>query len=229
MSGRLRSTALALFVGAILFAPHTGSAAPLQDAREHTRRGIAAYERGAYLDADHEFSMAYALTPEPALLYNLARCRAALGRDLDAAETFERFARVAPPGPDRAEAEAQAAEARSRAATKLAAQVRPPTTIDAVPVARRRHFPYPAATALGALSLVGLAAALGTGLSSQARYDALALDCATACPADRDARAQAGERLRIASIATLAFGGAAGVAGAALLGVEWRRAHVGAR
>jgi tetratricopeptide (TPR) repeat protein len=203
--------ALALVVCVLLAAPAAAVDAVVANARRATLQGREAFSAGRYEDAERFFLDAYNLVPEPALLYNLARCRAALGRDLEAAETYERFSTLTPDPQDRREAEAMAIEARRRAA------VRAPVAV------RHARYIAPAATALGAVALALGAAGLGTGLAAQARHDDLDRLCAAGCPADAAEEARTGERLRIASIATLAIGGAAVIAGTVAFAIEWRR------
>jgi tetratricopeptide (TPR) repeat protein len=199
---------------------HADSAA-LEGAKQHTTAGRDAYNAGRYAEAEREFLDAYALVPEPALLYNLGRCRAALGRDRDAAETFERYAALITDPEQRAAAQSLAVEARRRAtereaAAAEAARVAPSLGVAASP---RRRFFAPASTALGATAVALTLASIGTGAAAQSTYDDLSARCAADCSSE----AARGDRLRVASIVTLSLGGAAAVGGAIAFALEWRR------
>lgn len=68
-----------------------GAAAELKDAGDQAMRRLA---YGAALERYRE---AYAIAPDPALLYNMGRALQALGRHPEALEQMEAFARDAPP------------------------------------------------------------------------------------------------------------------------------------
>jgi hypothetical protein len=80
--------ALVLAVGLAAPAPALGQNA---EARRHFDLGIAAARSGAYRDAVAEFTRAYEISPNFAVLYNIATAQAALGDAAAALATFERY------------------------------------------------------------------------------------------------------------------------------------------
>jgi tetratricopeptide (TPR) repeat protein len=75
----------------------TEATAQQQASTAHHRAGDAAMADGRIDDAIREYMAAYELSPQPALLYNLGRAYAALGRYPDALDYLERFDRDANP------------------------------------------------------------------------------------------------------------------------------------
>jgi hypothetical protein len=60
-------------------------------AREHFNRGYAFAEKGDHQAAIREFQLAYAISPNTSVLYNLGQAYAAAGRSSEAIETLERY------------------------------------------------------------------------------------------------------------------------------------------
>jgi tetratricopeptide (TPR) repeat protein len=182
---------------------------PRDEATRHYQAGAELYNSRRYAEAEGEFSAAYALAPEPALLYNLGRTRAALGHHAEAAETLDRYVATQPPGIERAKVEALAAEEHRLVVVQPVRRA-----------ARHARFPYPVAVSFGVAALALGAASLGTGLASQSAYDDVK-KCSDGCDGER----AYGRHLQTASIVTLAVGSAAFVGGAIAVAIEHRRAR----
>ena len=60
-------------------------------AREHFRRGLAAYADERFAEAADEFDQAYKLSPAFKLLYNIGQVDVALGRSVEAVDAFDRY------------------------------------------------------------------------------------------------------------------------------------------
>jgi protein TonB len=87
------SQRLAWFLGlAIAIAPVIAHADAGADAKAHVAKATQAHKEGRFDDARVELEAAYALTPQPELLYALGQVHAKLGRCGDAAAYFRRFA-----------------------------------------------------------------------------------------------------------------------------------------
>jgi tetratricopeptide (TPR) repeat protein len=76
-------------------------AEPKAEAKDHVARGSAAFQAGHYDDALKELTFAYALEPDPELLYAIGQVHVKLG-DCESATTF--FQRFAATKPDKREA-----------------------------------------------------------------------------------------------------------------------------
>src|SRR4051794_33583049 len=61
-------------------APAPAPAATTEDAREHFKRGEAAYQKGSYDLAISEWEAAYAADPRPRIQYNIFQARERLGQ-----------------------------------------------------------------------------------------------------------------------------------------------------
>jgi tetratricopeptide (TPR) repeat protein len=79
----------------------TNGSAPLvihPEAERLAREGLAAYEAGRYAEAVEKFHSAYALTPAPLLLYNLAQAHRLAGECSQAVTYYEQFLATNPSG-----------------------------------------------------------------------------------------------------------------------------------
>lgn len=87
----MKRIALALF----LAASTAHAQAPLDAneliARGHFKRGLTAYNAARYEEAKAEFETANAAKPQPALVFNIARCLDALGRKTEAVTEFRHY------------------------------------------------------------------------------------------------------------------------------------------
>ena len=104
-------------------------------AREHYKKGLAAYNLGQYSEAAAEFEAAYRLFLDPALLFNIAQAHRMNGELEKALGGYRAFLRTAPPGTrNRAQAEKWEQELeREVARAKAAAPATPPPPIATKP------------------------------------------------------------------------------------------------
>jgi tetratricopeptide (TPR) repeat protein len=79
---------------------------PLQEAREHYRRGAKAFEVAHYDEAADEFSAAHKLKDDPTILFNLAQAYRLGGHREKALGTYRTFLVKVPNAPNRREVEA---------------------------------------------------------------------------------------------------------------------------
>jgi tetratricopeptide (TPR) repeat protein len=184
-------------------------AAPPDDvvaqAREHTRRGTAAFNLSQFDEAAREYETAYRLMLDPALLYNIGQSYRLGGHPDKALAAYKAYLRTAPANaPERTKAERRIAELQAAggdAKVATPAPVRPPAVEprppEKPPVAASvaASSPPPADTAsdgwlLGrswAWVAAGSAVALGaaasfTGLSMRSRFDELNGQCGSKSP-----------------------------------------------
>jgi tetratricopeptide (TPR) repeat protein len=80
------------------------------EAREHYRKGTAAYNLGKYANAAEEYERAYEITLDPALLFNVAQSYRLAGDNKKALLTYKSYLRSAPTGDRRELAEAKVRE-----------------------------------------------------------------------------------------------------------------------
>ncbi len=230
----------------IAIAAHTATAQPTPGDRaralELFRDSDAHYKRGEFEKAAELLRDAYALHPEPILLYNLARALEGLGDFPGAIEQYERYLNADTQIADRGAIERRVATLRAqvertRGPTPTHAGPPPPPMSDirtpppprvsspprgdaASPRAGAGRLPWVIAGTGGAV--VGVGAVFG--YLSQARHDD-----AVAAPIQADAARLQDRAHTFATVANVAFavGGVAAVAGVAW-GLYARR-HDGAR
>jgi tetratricopeptide (TPR) repeat protein len=106
--------------------------------------GAAFYHAGEFKKAIGRFEQAYALEPDPNLVFNIARCRQALGEDAAAIEDYERFLKA-----ERADPEGRVKAEHELAALRRAEQDR-----------GRSSYLAPALTFLGAGALIATVGAV---------------------------------------------------------------------
>lgn len=222
-------------------------------AREHFKSGTKAYDLGRYLDAAREYETAYEIHDEPALLYNIAQAYRLGGENVKAMRAYKAFLRRSPKASNRAEVEQRIVElqrvvgeqnrVRDAAPTgTITPEARPesPRPVEEPAPAPAAPAPKPAATVAAkpatvdtgkTLRVAGLAL-LGTGLGFVVVGGAFAgltkkADDEAVRPADGvynpDADARAATYQGV-SIATLAVGGIAVIAGVSLYVVGRKRA-----
>jgi tetratricopeptide (TPR) repeat protein len=163
----------------VMAAPSTLEDPDRTVARRYFEEGAADYERGDYEAALRAFTAALALSPSPALHYNIARCADRLGDWTRAADEYERYL----PGARDDERAGLQERIRLLRARQQPPAPAPPATVrtqPAVPVAtapresdrataRAPDVLGRAAIAVGVLALAG--AAVGGGLYGSARAD----------------------------------------------------------
>jgi hypothetical protein len=96
-------------------APAPAPAATTEDAREHFKRGEAAYQKGSYDLAISEWEAAYAADPRPRIQYNIFQARERLGQLPEAADALQKYLSSADPDdPYYADATARMASLQQR-------------------------------------------------------------------------------------------------------------------
>jgi hypothetical protein len=96
-------------------APAPAPAATAEDAREHFKRGEAAYQKGSYDVAISEWEAAYAADPRPRIEYNIYQARERLGQLPEAADALQKYLSTADPDdPYYADATARMASLQQR-------------------------------------------------------------------------------------------------------------------
>jgi tetratricopeptide (TPR) repeat protein len=89
------------------------AASPDQDrvlAKQHFESGARRFDLAEWEQALIEFKEAYRITPDPALLYNIAQCHRKLGHIEDALTFYKTYRRRAPDAPNRAEIDRRISE-----------------------------------------------------------------------------------------------------------------------
>jgi tetratricopeptide (TPR) repeat protein len=135
--GRLLAAALIASLLALSAPPAFAQQTEGDQAREHYKKGLAAYNQGQYSEAAAEFEAAYRLFLDPALLFNIAQAQRMNGQLEKALGGYRAFLRTAPPGTrNRAQAEKWEQELeREVAREKAAAPATPPPSTATKPPA----------------------------------------------------------------------------------------------
>lgn len=110
VSRRLWFATALLLVATVVFPSASAAQPPRADAREHYRKGTAAYNLGRYVEAGEEYERAYEITLDPALLFNVAQAYRLGGDAKKALTAYRSYLRAAPLGDRRALAEAKVRE-----------------------------------------------------------------------------------------------------------------------
>lgn len=84
------------------------------EARTFFLRGVTLFRRGRFDAALQAFMAAYQFSPQPEVIYNVARTSERLGRKQDAIDYYNEYLRAAPRAIDRAQVERHVRELRSR-------------------------------------------------------------------------------------------------------------------
>lgn len=104
--GRLLAAALIAAMLVLGGRPALAQSSEGEQAREHYKKGLAAYNLGQYSEAAAEFETAYRLFLDPALLFNIAQAHRMNGELEKALNGYRSFLRTAPAGTqNRAQAE----------------------------------------------------------------------------------------------------------------------------
>jgi Tetratricopeptide repeat len=78
----------------IVMAGAAADAGPLDEAKQHYQRGLAAYALGNYTQAASEYEQAFAIQPDPALLYNAAQAYRLSGNSTRALFLYQNYLRL---------------------------------------------------------------------------------------------------------------------------------------
>src|SRR6266536_983749 len=79
-------------------------------ARDHYQKGTKAFALGAYDEAVAEYSAAYRLVDDPALLYNIAQAHRLAGHASEALRFYRMYVTLLPRAPNRDEVDGKIAE-----------------------------------------------------------------------------------------------------------------------
>ena len=175
--------------------------------------GLALYRSHDYQHAAEKFLSAYALEADPNLLFDIARCYAALGDAAAAAEKYEAFLRS--PGIEaRDQFRAREALQKLRAAALDAAPGRAVASIPPVGPSRQKRTPAGRSGARAAWIVTGLLAAGTVAVGVAALESAAKLKSARdSFPADGDYLSQRAATTRVLTLSADALGAAAMIAG----------------
>jgi hypothetical protein len=114
MTGSLtRSTLVrvaAIIVTGILISQTGVAQTPSDEAKDHYRKGTAAYNLGKYAEAAQEYELSYRASLDPALLFNVAQAYRLAGDKKKAVTAYKSYLRSAPNGDKRELAEARVRE-----------------------------------------------------------------------------------------------------------------------
>jgi tetratricopeptide (TPR) repeat protein len=91
---RVTVAALLVLGGLALSAPAPARADDRSEAKAHYDKATASYALGRYADAAAEFEQAFALKPDPAILYNAAQAYRLAGKKERALELYRNYRRV---------------------------------------------------------------------------------------------------------------------------------------
>jgi tetratricopeptide (TPR) repeat protein len=129
---RLRPAALLALLAAccvVAAAPTPARADRVADAREHYKRGMAAYGLGNYSEAATEYEAAFKLEPDSALLYNAAQAHRLGGNSERALELYQSYLRLfGAQISNRSEVERHIAGLKTAIAAQKSASSSPPVT-----------------------------------------------------------------------------------------------------
>jgi tetratricopeptide (TPR) repeat protein len=112
---------------ALLWALPAG-AADLEKAKEHFKAGLSAFTLGDFAKAASEYEAAYAIEPDPALLYNAAQAHRLAGNKQRALFLYQNYLRYFPKVPNRAEVQKHVDNLQAAIASEKQATTTPPTT-----------------------------------------------------------------------------------------------------
>ena len=127
-----------VLVAALIALPLSASAGPMEEAQTHIQKATAAHEAGSFDVALVELEAAYALDPQPDLLYALGQVQTKLNNCPVAMTYYEKFL-ATKPGP---EPTAATNEAINVCKTQMATAPQPEPTLDQ-PVAQPEPPPPP--------------------------------------------------------------------------------------
>jgi tetratricopeptide (TPR) repeat protein len=223
------------------------------DAQKHYVKGTKAFDLGAYDEAIAEYSAAYRIKDDPALLYNLGQAHRLANHPLDAIHFYRMYLTKVPDAPNRDEVaskladlqrevdrqraaeqrkadEQQRAAAAERAANNSAhvsvtAPTAPPdgAVTQAAPQPTNRKLMIAGATGVG-IGVAALAGGLACGVLARQSSDDLTRAGQTMQPFD-SSKQSAGKTEQAAEIALLAVGGVVAVTGIVLLVVGRTHSH----
>lgn len=208
-------------------APSLAQRSPPRVAQIRHENGLRLYGLRRFAEAAHEFDAAYALSPEPSLLFNLGRAWEGAGDVARAVDAYARFEAAGAPGADASELRARIARLRASIAP-APAPVTPPPPVVVAPPPRPAPTPAPVPVGpivLGVVGVASLATMVPLWVSARSGYDDLRATCgASACPEALRGDVRRAETFAVAGDVLLGVG-VASLAGAATWWLVGRRAH----
>ncbi|HEX6836513.1 MAG TPA: hypothetical protein VF334_08060, partial [Polyangia bacterium] len=130
------------------------SADEVNEAREHYKKGTKAFELGAYDEAVAEYSAAYRLRDDPALLYNLGQAHRLANHPTEALHFYRLFLMKVPSTPNRVEVETKIDELQRLVDQQKKTQNLPPDSVKS-PGSTPATTPAPAAETTSRPATVG--------------------------------------------------------------------------
>lgn len=106
----MRIVGACVIVAIVAASPWSVAADENSEAKEHYQKGTKAFDLGAYDEAVNEYSTAYRLHDDPALLYNIGQAHRLAGHMSEAIRFYKRYLLRSPNAPNRAEVEQKIAE-----------------------------------------------------------------------------------------------------------------------
>ncbi len=191
------------------------------EARAHFSLARVHYERGRFEEAAREFDAAYAISPQPELLFNVFLAHRDGGRLADAADALDRLLALPelPPSLSRAFLESRRTALEASIAEHQAMEARLAAQEQALAEARQQQSEAPEETPsegggpwVGGWVIAGIGAALTvtgaiTGAVALDLYGSVTARCTgNACPADTEGDRATGEALTITTDVLLPVG-----------------------
>jgi tetratricopeptide (TPR) repeat protein len=136
-----------LIAGSVVVGPATAGADEVGEAREHYKKGTKAFELGAYDEAIAEYSAAYRLRDDPALLYNLAQAHRLANHAAEALRFYRLFLMKVPAATNRDEVEDKIRELQKLVDQQRKTQNLPPDSVKAPGAVQSPEPTVPAASA----------------------------------------------------------------------------------
>ena len=123
----IRTGGIVVAVAVVLAcAASTARADERSEARDHYVKGTKAFDLGAYDEAVNEYSLAYRLHDDPALLYNIAQAHRLAGHSAEALRFYRMFLVRSPSSPIRGEVEQKITELQKLIEQQKKTQNMPP-------------------------------------------------------------------------------------------------------
>lgn len=157
-----------LFASSGARADESESASRIASASKLTDEGLSLYRSRDYRHAIEKFLQAFALDPDPNLLFNLARCYEGIGDSDNAIEKYEDFLSKPDADPQGRRRATEAVRALRQAKEEAAATPAPLPRPVTAPPAREAPVPAPAVEAESSAFLNATTVTLGLGIVSLA-------------------------------------------------------------
>jgi hypothetical protein len=149
---RLASFLVAVMLTGLWFTPRVASAQTgTETAKAHYKRGLGAFALGRYAEAAEAYESAFAIEPDPALLYNAAQAHRAANNKERALTLYRNYLRIFASAPNRVEVQRHIATLEKAIEIDRATATAPPsepikTTTPMTPIVPPRAEPPPPTT-----------------------------------------------------------------------------------